>query len=141
MGAVVKFQIKPTILLLPSRLDDLEKPEDDESEKSYHVQIRPTAEFAYEGAERKLIALNIGEFSGPCIQAPSDLHDLSSDGHGKSKLLRLAAWINLNSRTAVGCAGAVLVYLQRKKAIQAGTDRNEGLQIGSIEMVSLANVM
>ncbi|KAF8244532.1 hypothetical protein K440DRAFT_513134, partial [Wilcoxina mikolae CBS 423.85] len=107
----------------------------------YRVLIRPSGEFSYDAAKRKLIALRIGEDSGPDIQVPADLHDVSSDGQSRGKLLKLAAWINIDSKTTVGCAGAVLAYLQRKKAIETGTNRNERLEISSVEMFSLANVM
>ena len=139
MPPLVKFQIKPTTLLLPSRLDDIES--DGSSTTPYRVLVRPAGEFSYDAAKRKLIALRIGEDSGPDIQVPADLHDVSSDGQSRGKLLKLAAWINIDSKITVGCAGAVLAYLRRKKAIEAGTDRNEGLEIRSVEMFSLANVM
>jgi DNA mismatch repair protein MSH5 len=142
----VKFQVNPTTLLLPSRLDDLEKlpttDGNDEAQPSYHLQIRPINEFSYQTARSKLIALRIGEDHGPDIQVPADLHDVFSDGgQSRGNLLKLAAWIDIDSRITVGCAGAVLAYLQRKKAIEEGANREGVLAIQSVEMFSLQNVM
>jgi len=139
----VKFQIKPTILLFPSRLDDVEKLNSEEGDiVPYSVQVRPASEFAYDNAKRKLIALRIGEENGPVVNVPTDMHDVAGEDQMRGNLLRLVAWINTDSRITVGCAGAVLSCLQRKKAAgMYGNDVNERLQIGSIEMFSMADVM
>ena len=139
----VKFQIKPTILLLPSRLDDVEKSSSEDGDNvPYSVQVRPASEFAYDNAKRKLIALRIGEENGPVVNVPTDMHNVAGEDQMRGNLLRLVAWINMDSCITVGCAGAVLSCLQRKKAVgMYGNDVNERLHIGSIEMFSMADVM
>jgi DNA mismatch repair protein MSH5 len=139
----VKFQIKPTILLFPSRLDDVEKSNSEEGDTMpYSVQVRPASEFAYDSARSKLIALRIGEENGPVVNVPTDMHNVAGENQMRGNLLRLVAWINMDSRITVGCAGAVLSCLQRKRAVgMDGDDVNERLQIGSIEMFSMADVM
>jgi len=145
----VKFQVNPTVLLLSSRMDDIESASlptgedcsEGELEKPYRILVRAAGEFAYESARSKLVALRIGQEYGPDIIIPTDLHDVSGRGQSRGKLLKLASWIELNSRISVGCAGAVLAYLQRRKVNAEGGVQGEGLQVQSIEMFSLADVM
>ncbi|KAA8906732.1 muts domain V-domain-containing protein [Sphaerosporella brunnea] len=141
----LKFQISPTTLLIPSRLDEVEQAttaDGEMAERGYRLLVRPSNEFAYETARSRLVALKIGEYKGPDVVAPQDLHDVSAEGgQSRGNLLKLAAWVDMDSRITVGCAGAVLAYLQRMKAIQEGADRGGVLAIQSVEMFSLRNVM
>lgn len=170
--SVVKFHIKPTVLLLPSRFDEtIDKslnPDPkgaqsnlllqiylcicllltalpDEFATPYHVAIRPTAEFSYDAARNKLISIRIGESNGPSItiQTPGDMHDISGELRRRGNLLRLAGWINVESKVTVGCAGAVLTYLQRKASIDGGPGEGDGggVLVAEIEMWSMADVM
>ena len=54
-------------------------------------------------------------------------------------MLRLAGWINVESRVTVGCAGAVLTYLQRKQAdsLRGGDE----ITVAIIEMWSMNDIM
>lgn len=148
----LKFHIKPTILLLPSRFDEtidssLNPDSKDEFATPYRISIRPTAEFSYGSGRDKLTAIKISEESGPVLtlQTPGDIHDLTSGQQRRGNLLRLAGWINLDSRITVGCAGAVLTYLQRKASIESvhvGSGRgDEGITVAGIEMWSMSDVM
>lgn len=134
--AALKFQIKPTTLLIPSRLDEIEQ--DPEDTECYRTQVRPAADFSYDNARSKLIALRIGDDDGPDVVVPADL---GGECTSRGNLLRLAAWVDLESKITVGCAGAVLAFLQRRKAVEARMDQGDGMQIGCIEMFSLKNVM
>jgi DNA mismatch repair protein MSH5 len=136
----LKFQINPKTLLLPSRLNEIDGAAGEEL--PYRLLIRPSNEFAYDSARCKLIALRIGEEQGPDVVVPADLHDVSADGgQSRGNLLKLAAWVDMESRVTVGCAGAVLAYLQRKKAVEEGAERGGALAVQSVEMFSLRNVM
>lgn len=148
----LKFHIEPTVLLLPSRFDEiieksLSPDAKDEFATPYHISIRPTAEFSYASARDKLATINISEESGPVLtlHTPEDIHDLSGGQQRRGNLLRLAGWINLDSRITVGCAGAVLAYLQRKASIESvnvGSGRaDEGIAVAEIEMWSMSDVM
>lgn len=147
----LKFNIKPTVVLLPSRFDEtidnaLNPDSKDEFATAYRISVRPTTEFAYGPARDKLVAINIGEDSGPVLtlQTPGDIHDLSGGQRRRGNLLRLAGWINVDSRVTVGCAGAVLTYLQRKASIgsvHAGPGGSEGVAVAGIEMWSMSDVM
>ena len=62
----------------------------------------------------------------------------------QGKLLRLSGWIDLDSQLAVGCAGAVLTYLQRRRTAQylpGDEDANRAFRISSIEMFTLEGTM
>ncbi|KAL7267479.1 hypothetical protein RUND412_009935 [Rhizina undulata] len=133
-----------------SLMEDIEFPSSDcvdahEFSTPYHVSVRPGAEFSYDSAKIKLISLRIEEDSGPSliIQTPGDLHDISGEQRRRGNLLKLASWVNIESRVTVGCAGAVLTYLQRKRAVEepgSGVD-TDGMKISSLEMWSMRDVM
>lgn len=75
------------------------------------LDIRPSAEFHYDAAKAKLIDLRIGSDNGPQLLylTPGDNVDTRSgaDGVGEdvgsrhAQLLRLASWIDMESRTTV----------------------------------------
>ena len=62
----------------------------------------------------------------------------------QGKLLRLSGKIDIESHLTVGCAGAVLTYLQRRKAVDylpGDADANLAFKISDIEMFSLGGFM
>ncbi|KAI5853195.1 DNA mismatch repair protein MutS, partial [Morchella snyderi] len=133
-----------------SLMEDIDFPTSDcldayEFATPYHISIRPTAEFSYDTARSKLISIRIGESNGPSItiQTPGDLHDISAGSRRRGNLLRLSGWINVESKVTVGCAGAVLTYLQRKASIDGGPGEGDGggILVAEIEMWSMADVM
>jgi len=140
----VKFQVGPTVLLLSSRVDDLEhathEDGEEETDRPYQALMRVASEFTYEHGRRKLAALRFGEEHGPEIIAPVDLHDVTSQGRSREKLLKLSSWIDMNCKVSVGCAGAVLAYLQRRKFGDEGS-HGEELQFQCVEMFSLMDAM
>lgn len=127
---------------------------DDRYGLPYALNVRPSPEFNYETAKNKLVSLHIGSDVGPKVTfvTPGDAvvhgaydEDLDDDFVGRQgKLLWLSGWIELDSRITVGCAGAVLTYLQRRKAIEyLPGDRSAELafRINTIEMFSLSGTM
>jgi DNA mismatch repair protein MSH5 len=120
----------------------------------YRVDYRPNPEFSYEGAKNKLInllSIPIGE-EGVRFLIPGD-----SPTHGDSqgqdefgstsrqgKLIRISSWINLDSRVSLGCVGAVLTSLQRKRSaefLQDDPDGQQAYRITSMEMFSMQGKM
>lgn len=76
----------------------------------------------------------------------NDYNDTSEAGAvgRQGKLLRLSTHVDLESRLTVGCAGAILTYLQRRTAsgyslldVQATL----GLRVSNVEMFSLDGLM
>ncbi|KAG0641233.1 muts domain V-domain-containing protein [Tuber brumale] len=142
----LKFQIKPTVLLIASRFNEtlettLNPEYKDEYATPYHISIRPTGEFSYEAARNKLISIKIGQADGPILtlQTPGDIHDIATDQKRRGNLLRLAGWVSVDSRISVGCSGAVLTYLQRKLAAASLTDKV--VSVANLEMWSMNDTM
>lgn len=76
-------------------------------------------------------------------QEDAESNDQAYSGR-KSKLLRLSGLVDLESRLTVGCVGAVLTYLQRRKAVAylpGDTEANQAFRISSIETFNLAGSM
>ena len=116
--------------------------------------MRPSAEFEYEAGKNKLAGLKLrsdAERLGTIITPGShnayedyeDHNEVGSSGH-YGKLLRLAGCVDLESRLTVGCCGAVLAYLSRRKAVQflPGDVAADSLfRVSKVEMFNLNNTM
>lgn len=62
----------------------------------------------------------------------------------QGRFLRLSAWIDMESRVTVRCAGALLTYIGRRKAVEYlpnDADAIESFRISTIEMFSLKGQM
>ena len=62
----------------------------------------------------------------------------------QGRLLRLSAWIDMESRLSVRCAGALLTYIGRRKAVEYlpnDADAIESFRISTLEMFSLKGQM
>ena len=129
-------------------------PSDDRFRLPYLVEVRPSQEFAYEGGKRKLVDIPMENDYGSQVAFLTPGEDGSykfreqGDEVGFSnrqgKLLRLCAWINLESRLSIGCAGAVLTYLSRRRAAEyLPRDMNAHgvFQVTKIETFSLKEYM
>ena len=102
-------------------------------------------EFAYEAAKYRMATLRIGKEYGVSLIVQPDMETLELDGEQQRQenLIRLAAWIDLNSKVSVGCAGSILAYLQRQKAAEylPGDPRITSPGIASVEMFTLKETM
>ncbi|KAL8972895.1 MAG: hypothetical protein Q9183_000284 [Haloplaca sp. 2 TL-2023] len=159
---------QPTVLLLSTRIDEdvstlLEhaaRGEDTETgytesfTNPYLLEVRPSPEFGYEAGKFKLGNLRFDGDTASQVAfiTPSDAESyqeyVSSNEPGytgiQGKLLRLSSRIDLESRMTVGCAGAVLTYLQRKKAVvylPGDQEANLAFRVSAVEMFSLSGVM
>ncbi|KAK8216575.1 muts domain V-domain-containing protein [Phyllosticta capitalensis] len=132
----LKLYIEPTSVLVSTRVDDgvLDKldPErrrgssvdgsNDQFALPFMLDIRPASEFAYESAKNKLVNLNIGADRGPNVTftVPGDIQTADivndTDVARQQNLLRLEGWVDMDCKVTTGCAGAVLAYLQRRRA-------------------------
>lgn len=165
----LKLFIDPTVILTSTkcneeaieRLDpEIRNPQasvdgrSDQTRLPYLLECRPNAEFGYDAARNKLVSLRIGQQGGPAVTyvVPGDVvtHDDvdSAEGGGptgrQSQLLRLSGWINLESKSTVGCAGAILSYIQRRRASTylPGDQNSENFfRVGTVEMFSLRDSM
>ena len=120
----------------------------------YIIESRPSQEFDYEAGKNKLIDFNCFTDSAPEIPFVTpgydDVYESYRDGTDagftarQGRLLRLSARIDIESRLTVGCAGALLTYLGRRKAtgyLPGSEAANAAFQISGIEMISLRSIM
>ena len=84
------------------------------------------------------------------VPGENDSYEDYGQGYGagftsrQGKLLRLSGLIDLESRLSVGCAGAVLTYLQRRRSVQylpGDADASMAFRITTIEVFSLDGFM
>ncbi|KAI9849063.1 MAG: MutS protein msh5 [Thelocarpon superellum] len=160
--------VQPTVVLLSTRVDESIfhhlRPTDRNDISagaegrhvlsSYLLELRPSVEFGYDAAKNRLLNLRIASLAGPLLSfvTPDDAH--SEHVHhgslqdeyigGRGKLLRLSALIDLESHATLGCAGAILSYLQRRTAMHhlpGDESANPALKVKAVEMFSLKNTM
>ena len=118
------------------------------------LEFRPSPEFNYDAGKNKLINLQPFADGSPEVSfitpGDTDSYDDYGDGtyagytgrHGQ--LLRLSASIDMESRLTIGCAGALLTYVARRKAVEYLPDdvnANSSFRISTIEMFSLKGMM
>ena len=120
----------------------------------YLLQVRPSQEFGFESAKVKLSNLHLSSNTAPLMAfvTPGDaesyedyIESTEPEYTGRQgKLLRLSGIVDLESRLTVGCAGAVLTYLQRRKAVvylPGDVTAQPAFRVSGLEMFSLGGVM
>ncbi len=120
----------------------------------YSLEIRPSQEFSYEAGKNKLInnpLLSDTEAQVLFITLGNaenygDYEDGDDAGYttNQGKLLRLSTKIDVESRLTIGCAGAVITYLQRRKAVDylpGDVDASSAFRVTTIEVFSLKGIM
>jgi DNA mismatch repair protein MSH5 len=167
----VKLFIDPTVVLVSTRCNEelinrldpemangrgsvAGERNGDTTRLPYLLECRPNAEFGYDTSRKKLVNLRIGQRDGPRVtfvvpgdilpQTGSRAADDYEQPDRQGQLLRLSGWINLESRLTVGCAGAVLSYIQRRRAtsyLPGDGDASGMFRVGTIEMFSLSESM
>lgn len=127
---------------------------DDQDRLPYQIDIRPSQEFSYEASKNKLTTLKDifdrdqhsvhflvpGE---PAAYDESNLAELGSTDR-QGKLLRLSGLIDLDSRVSVGCLGAILACIQRRRVAEYLPEDQaayEAYRVREIEMFSLKGSM
>lgn len=120
----------------------------------YALEVRSALEFAYEPSKTKLLNVCIASDheSHVAFLTPgdADIHETDMVGNivdhdgRRGRLLRLSATVDLESRLSVGCAGAVLTWLHRRKAANQllGDDEDQSLfKISAVSMFNLDRTM
>ncbi|KAB8218668.1 DNA mismatch repair protein Msh5 [Aspergillus novoparasiticus] len=155
------IQTKPTVLLLSPRVDYLGPQDTDESEQGnssqsylpYHLDVRPSQEFSYLNAKNKIAALAISSEHEQRIrflvphnglidpeQMDTECLDFTlQDG----RFLHMRSSIDMENKVTIGCAGAVLTHLQRRRAtISTSSDENSSyFQVRAVEVLSSQGTM
>lgn len=120
----------------------------------YSLEVRPSQEFNYETGKNKIINNPLLSFTGSHLPfltpggAESDGGYAHWDEAGytsnQGKLLRLSTKFDLESRLTIGCAGAVITFLQRRKAVDnlpGDVDTSSAFRISAIEVFSLSGIL
>ncbi|KGO51449.1 DNA mismatch repair protein MutS, core [Penicillium expansum] len=154
------LQIKPTVVLIPPRVDlssqnqDQNLAQEDVSSAylPYQIDVRPTPEFSYSNAESKLLALEVSStherrirffvpqngLAGPEEVDPEEMGFTLQEG----RLLHISSSVDMENPVTIGCAGAVLTYLQRRRAA-APSPLEEGneYRVRALQMFNLRDMM
>ncbi|KAE8149295.1 muts domain V-domain-containing protein [Aspergillus avenaceus] len=155
------MQSKPTVLLISPRIDHLnsqvaQKAEQENSSQSYlpyQLDVRPSQEFSYLNAKSKLMALELCSEHEQRIrflvphnglvdpeQMDTEALDFTLQ---EGRFLHLSSAIDMENRVTVGCAGAVISYIQRRRATLtiSGDGALAFFRVRSIEMFTLHGTM
>ncbi|KAL1862522.1 hypothetical protein VTK73DRAFT_6755 [Phialemonium thermophilum] len=115
------------------------------------LRIVGPSEFNYDAARDRLLHLDL-ELCVPLstVVGSATKDDLGTDTEGgvhgcvQSRMLRLAARIDLDSRLSIGCAGAVLNELQRRAATQdlpGESDAPLDFRVRKMDMISWSDAL
>lgn len=126
----------------------------DEPPLPYDTEIRPPSEFRFEGSLNKLLSLSSSTYREHCGQflVPGEPEfyeeDLHPDQLGltaqRGRLLQISTWLDLSNEISVGCAGAIIGYLQRRRSAAYLPDdpsASQAFRVSQFEMFSLRGVM
>lgn len=116
------------------------------------MDVRPSQEFSYEVAKNKLASIKLRPSNDEDVKFyvpgdtfnESDYRENSGFTAHQGKVLHLSGYIDVENRISVGCAGAVLTCLQRKRAadyLPGDQSAELAFRIKSIEMFSLQGTM
>ncbi|KAF2207500.1 hypothetical protein CERZMDRAFT_51161 [Cercospora zeae-maydis SCOH1-5] len=164
----LKLFIDPTVILVSTKCNEdvinrldpevrnqraSEDGGSDQTRLPYLLECRPNSEFSYESGKTKLLNLKLRHREGPKVTyvVPGDVvadleHDDGPDDQNgqQDALLRLSGMINMENQLAVGCAGAVLACLQRRKAttfLPGDRAADAMFGIATVEVFSLSDSM
>ncbi|KAI1154751.1 muts domain V-domain-containing protein [Nemania diffusa] len=118
---------------------------------AYILRNLNSVDFRYDTGKNKLLDLHLG-IDGPQSMLYTTVVDddmLEADNHHsrgsrQGQLMRLATSVNLDSQLTIGCAGAVLGDIQRRRTTQYLPNDPDALlafRVRSVEMFSLFNSM
>ncbi|KGO72917.1 DNA mismatch repair protein MutS, core [Penicillium italicum] len=154
------LQIKPTVVLTPPRVDlspqnqnqNLAQEDVSSAYLPYQIDVRPTPEFSYSNAESKLLALEVSAsheqrirffvpqngLAGPEEVDPEEMGFTLQEG----RLLHISSSVDMENPVTIGCAGAILTYLQRRRAA-APSPLEEGneYRVRALQMFNLRDTM
>lgn len=115
----------------------------------YEIEYRHAADFSYDAATKKLSDIAFGHLKAD-FMVPGDYEELSNNEDARSigfvptrgQLLKISTVVDMDSRFSVGCGGAILSYIRRRKAVSPHTSKllNEP-RIARIEMFNVNNTM
>lgn len=126
---------------------------DSSSYLPYQVDVRPTQEFSHANAKSRLVALEVSSSHEERLRffvpqtGLADTEEVNPDDMGftlhEGRLLHVSGSIDMENSVTIGCAGAALSYLQRRRATttSVGPLDNCPFMVRFLEMFSLRNTM
>ncbi|PLB43783.1 DNA mismatch repair protein Msh5 [Aspergillus steynii IBT 23096] len=154
------FQTKPTVILASPRVEylhgqgrlGLDIDESSDSYLPYQIDVRPSQEFGHASAISKLVSLDISSRHEEQIRflvphaglVDADHMDTESLDFTlqEGRILHMGGSIEIQNTVTMGCAGAILTHLQRRRAtMSSGNGTIEIFRIASVEMVGLKGTM
>lgn len=153
------LHIQPTSIIIPNRAPgdlieflerDAHRFDDNEGSNSeqgsYVLRHLVSAQFDYEAGKEALAKVDLESSKPDPVQVLSleeePAHCIGSSGH--NKLMRLAESINLDSCLSIGCAGAVLNDLERRRSSEESLSDEGGpvlFRVMNIEMNTSTDAM
>lgn len=119
----------------------------------YKIELRPASDYKYGNALQKLIATPaIQNAQGFRFLVPGEeeqwnqdrRHDETGLTDERGRALLVSSHVNLQSKISIGCAGAIVTYLQRRKAsefLQGDHSAEEAYHILRLECFSFKDTM
>ncbi|KAI0882714.1 muts domain V-domain-containing protein [Annulohypoxylon maeteangense] len=122
-----------------------------DSRSAFILRNLNSTDFRYDVGKTKLLALNLEALGHQSVLYTSIVDEVVDDADGfgeenskQARLMRLGTSINLDSRLTIGCAGALLGDLQRRRTahyLPNDPDSLVAFRIKSIEMFTLFDSM
>ncbi|KAI1459397.1 muts domain V-domain-containing protein [Annulohypoxylon moriforme] len=122
-----------------------------DSRSAFILRNLNSADFRYDTGKIKLLALNLEMLGHQSVlytsvidETVEEVDDFGEENSKQARLMRLGALINLDSRLTIGCAGALLGDLQRRRTahyLPNDPDALVAFRIKSIEMFTLFDSM
>ncbi|KAH7403355.1 muts domain V-domain-containing protein [Cadophora sp. MPI-SDFR-AT-0126] len=154
----LKLHAQPTVVLISTRSDEklethLNKDargidRGDEANDifgSYVLDARAASEFSCYKAKLKLLNLDISGGGNSNFAFTTSGNNMVGDApENMGRLMRLAGLIDLDSELTLGCAGAVMEYLGRRRSVDYLPNDEEALvafRIRAIETFTLSDMM
>lgn len=152
------LHVQPTSIIIPNRAPgdlveflerDAHRFDDNEGsggeQGSYILRNIVSAHFDYEAGKEALAKVDLEPFHPDPVDVllPEEEHAQCIGSALHNRLMRLAETINLDSFLSIGCAGAVLHDLERRRAAVDPSSEEGGVafRVTSIKMNTSANTM
>ncbi|KAI9735089.1 MAG: MutS protein msh5 [Claussenomyces sp. TS43310] len=163
----LKLHAQPTAILISSRADEALEDHLSREARGYHgsnsdrtnpgsyiLNSRTSKDFSYINGRENLANLEINLVNGrnisvkPVGELEGGPNRHCVDGIGVSgrqgKLTKLAGWIDLESQVTIGCAGAIMNYIHRRREAEFLPGDEAAMlvfRVAEIEMFSLSDAM
>lgn len=119
----------------------------------YQVDVLPSQEFSYSNAQSKLVALDVSSTHEERLRFFVPHHGISGPEEANAeemgftlqegRLLRMSSFVDMENPITIGCAGAILTYLQRRRATgpSIADSSSCAFKVRALQMFSLRNTM